>query len=473
MTTHASSIAVVPPDQPDRSTGSNLLLLSLFSSTLLSTNRLNKLLHLILSALVHPDNNLFGRAMLFLHNEKTGMLQGMLGVTQADATGLCVVGSDPANPLTGHWELDDDQMARQRQSDYCAAVRSMRIDLTEDGCLVVGQALQNRQLCHVEDVTCQNCKQCGFIKRFGISSFAAAPLVSRNRTLGVVIVDTPGTDIAITSERLHLLQLFASQAGMAIDNSQLYRNLEEAHAELRESRQRLVHSAHLAAIGEMAASISHELKTPLVTIGGFAARLGRMLPQATPHRQYLDTIISEAHRLERMLADILAYSRKPTICYSRCDLRSVVQECLNDYTTAFEERDIQLDVTLPPGYWEILGDAHQLKQIFINLLVNAQEAMPQGGSLTCALSETEQYDKSFAAVSIEDSGGGIPEEVLSKLLTPFFTTKHQGTGLGLPIVHRIIQNHGGSLRIANSDHGAIFTVYLPLAEYQEDTSMGL
>lgn len=450
-----------------------LSLLSLFSSTLLSTNRLNKLLHLILSAMVHPDACLFGRAMLFLHNEKTDVLQGMLGVTQADSLGLSVVGSDPDNPLTGHWDLDDGQMAHQWQSQYCVAVRSMRIDLHDAGCLVVARALQERQVCHVKDTECHHCKECGFIKRFGINSFAAAPLVSRNRILGVVIVDTPDHHGTITGEQLHLLQLFAGQAGMAIENSQLYRNLEEAHAELRENRQLLVHSAHLAAIGEMAASISHELKSPLITIGGFAARLSRTLPPATPNRQYLDTIINEAHRLERMLADILAYSRKPTICYSRCDLRGVIQECLDDYAGAFEDHGIQLQTSLPPGYWEVLGDAHQLKQIFINLLVNAQEAMRQGGILKITLTEAEQADKAFARVCVEDTGGGISEDALTKVFTPFFTTKHHGTGLGLPIVHRIVQNHGGTLHVANSTSGALFTVMLPLAEYREDFATGL
>lgn len=467
MTQRSSTVAEPALRQP-RTAGDDLLLLSLFSSTLLSTNRLNKLLHLILSSLVHPDNALFGRAMLFLHNEKTGVLQGMLGVDQVDAAGLQVVGSDPNNPLTGHWELDDGQMARQWQSDYCSAVRGMRIDL-HDGCRIVAQALHQRQVCHVPDAGCLTCSECRFVRRFTISSFAAAPLVSRNRTLGVVIVDNPGAGQPITSQCLHLLQLFASQAGMAIDNSQLYRNLEEAHAELRESRQRLVHSAHLAAIGEMAASISHELKTPLITIGGFAARLGKLLPKATPERQYLDTIISEAHRLERMLADILAYSRKPTICYNRCDLRAVLQECLDDYASSLAERGIELKASLPAGYWEVLGDAHQLKQVCINLVVNAQEAMRQGGSLLIRLDETEQADQVYARIVVEDSGGGIPEEDLGKVFTPFFTTKHHGTGLGLPIVSRIVQNHGGSLRVANGERGAVFTVLLPLAECQDDS----
>lgn len=440
-----------------------LSLLSLFSSTLLSTNRLNKLLHLLLASLVHPDTDLFQRAMLFLYNERTGVLQGMLGMTRAEADGLHVVNSDPFNPLTGHWDLDDAVMARQWQSHYCHAVRNMRIDLNE-GCRIVAQALHNRQVCHVQETRCLTCSDCGFIKRFSINAFAAAPLISRNRTLGVLIVDNHDSATSISDQQLHLLQLFAGQAGMAIENSQLYRNLEEAHSELRDSRQRLVHSAHLAAVGEMAASISHELKTPLITIGGFAARLGRMLPQDTPHRHYLDTIISESHRLERMLADILAYSRKPTICYTRCDLRDVVQECLDDYATAFEERGVKLQTDLAAGNWEVLGDPNQLKQIFINLLVNAQEAMRQGGALGVSSAFRQTGDKPFVTVTINDTGGGIPEDVLTKIFTPFFTTKRHGTGLGLAIVNRIVQNHGGTLQAVNQGDGAQFTIALPLAE---------
>lgn len=461
-----------PPETPAEHTRQHscagaLSLLSLFSSTLLSTNRLNKLLHLFLSALVHRDNGLFGRAMLFLYNEKTGVLQGMLGVEQAAADGVQVVGGDPANPLTGYWELDDEQIARQWQSEYCAAVRSLRIELSNGGCRVVSQALHDRQLTHVTDADCGSCAECGFIKRFDISAFAAAPLISRNRTLGVVIVDVPGADRVITSELLQLLQLFAGQAGMAIENSQLYRNLEEAHAELRESRQRLVHSAHLAAIGEMAASISHELKTPLVAIGGFAVRLRKQFAEGTAEQQYLDTIISEAHRLERMLADILAYARKPTICYNRCNLRAVLQECLDDYAGALLERGTELKASLPSGYWEVLGDAHQLKQICINLVINAQEAMHRGGTLIVSLDEFEQVGQAYARVVVEDTGGGIPKEDLGKVFAPFFTTKNHGTGLGLSIVYRIIQNHGGSLRAANSAKGAVFTVLLPLADCQD------
>ena len=441
----------------------DLSLLSVFSSTLLSTTRLNKLFHLALSALVYSENRLFSNAMLLLHNEKTGTLQGMLGVASTDADGLKISGIDPENPLTGHWEIDDASIERQWHSDYCSAVRKIRIDLSE-GCPLVAQAMARHGGCRIENADCLQCQECKFIRTLKIKSFATAPLLARDRTLGIVIVHNQDENSMITGEQLHILQLFASQAGMAIENSQLYKRLEETHNELRESRQRLLHSAHLAAVGEMAASISHELKTPLVTIGGFAARLGRSIPQDHPQRHYLDTIINESRRLERLLADILAYSRKPTICYSRCSIHCILKECIDDYAASFEEKGININTDMPENSWDILADPHQIKQIFINLFVNAQEAMRDGGTLGIRLFPVREDEKKLAAVEIADTGGGMPDEVLCKIYTPFFTTKRNGTGLGLPIVNRIIQNHGGRLKAANSEKGAVFTVLLPLAD---------
>lgn len=461
-----------PHRSPDHSLAVNadLSAFSLFSTTLLSTIRLNKLLHLILSALTNSQVNLFSRAMLFLNNEKTNTLQGMLGVTRAGAEALRVVDSNPENPLTGYWELDDDAMEMQRNSDFSKAVREIRIDLHE-GCQIVAQVVKERSICFTDDPSCLKCKDCGFVQRFGIKSFAAAPLATRNRMIGIIIVDNPAPEPAIKPSDTQLLQLFAHQAGMALENSQLYKDLEETHAELSDTRQRLVHAAHLAAIGEMAASISHELKTPLITIGGFAYRLSKLIEGEGPERHYLDTIIGEAQRLEKLLGDILTYSRKPTICYHLCDLREIMQQTLDDHATTLNDLNIRLDTALPAGNWPVLGDASQLKQVFINLIVNAQDAMHEdGGELTVTLEKRSGANGDVAVAMIQDTGGGIPMDVLARIFTPFFTTKRHGTGLGLAIVSRIVQNHCGKLEARNCENGAIFTVSIPLSDKQQSQS---
>ena len=288
----------------------------------------------------------------------------------------------------------------------------------------------------VEDVDCLNCDSCEFVTRFDIRSFAAVPLVTRNNLIGVIIVDNPFKNQPLHDEQLQVLQLFANQAGMALENTRLYRTLEEAHAELSDARQRLVHGA----------------------------RLGRMIAEDAPERHYLDTIISESHRLERLLGDVLAFSRKPTICYQPCNLAQVLDECLDDYALTLGEKQIRLIRQIGENALVILGDAGQLKQVCINLLVNAQESMPNGGTIRIGLSSgDEECGRRHGVITIADCGGGIPADLLDKIFTPFYTTKRHGTGLGLAIVNRIVQNHGGSLQVRNIEKGAEFRILLPLS----------
>ena len=438
---------------------SELTLLYQFSNTLLSTIHINKLSHLILTALTSHSAMLFERAMLFLRNEKSGVLQGMLGIEHTAGEQLQAVGDDP---LSCRWEISDDVIFRQRTADFCSRVRSTRIDIDID-CPVIKNVINDQKLCLIEDAGCHECQTCSFIKHLGAASFAAAPLIARGKSLGIIVVDNPQSGRPISRDNLHLLQLFANQAGMAMENSMLYNRIEDAHSNLRDARERLVHGQRLAAIGEMAANIAHELKNPLITIGGFASRLLKRLPEQSREHHYADTIVNEVSRLEKMLADILAFSRKPTICYSACDLEEIIHDCIGSCSTTLEDQHVILDLRIPGGHWPLVGDSHQLKQVFLNLILNSCEAMPNGGTLAITVERTEEHQK-YALVRVADTGGGIPTDILPQIFTPFFTTKRHGTGLGLAIVNRILLNHNGRIEASNTDSGALFTVTLPLVE---------
>jgi len=440
-----------------------LTLLYQFSNTMLSTIRLNKLTHLILTALTSDMLMLFDRALLFLTNEKSGVLQGMLGVTRDTADGLLIIGGEDA--LSSRWDISEEVIARQRASDFCSLVRATRIDMNKD-CPVVKRVIFEQSICLIEDAGCHQCSTCSFIKRLGAISFAAAPLVAEGKSLGIIVVDNPQSVTLITRDDLHFLKLFANQAGMAIENSMLYNRIEEAHSSLSEARERLVHGERLAAIGEMAANLVHELKNPLITIGGFAGRLLKGLPDDSREHNYADTIVKEVCRLEKMLADILAFSRKPTICYNNCDLGQILQDCFSSCATTLEDQDIRLSSNIDDNHWQLLGDAHQLKQVFLNLILNACEVMPDGGHIHVH-TETLPQDKSAVMIRVTDTGGGIPPDILSQIFNPFFTTKRHGTGLGLAIVNRILLNHNGRIEATNEGSGAAFTITLPLVETSE------
>jgi signal transduction histidine kinase len=439
---------------------SELTLLYQFSNTMLSTIRLNKLTHLILTAITTPSSNLFERSILFLRNEKSNVLQGMLGVTRQLSEGLQIVGDHDA--LGSRWDISDEIISQQRSAEFCLQVRLTRIDI-DDVCPLIHQIVSGRSLCHSDDTICQKCPTCHFIRSLCGGPFAAAPLVARETTIGMIVVDNPDSSRKISSDNMHFLQLFANQAGMAIENSMLYNRIEDANLNLQDARDRLLHGERLAAIGEMAANLVHELKNPLVTIGGFAGRLLKYLPVETREHQYADTIVSEVCRLEKMLAEILAFSRKPTICYSACDLGEIIQNCLASCTTAFEDQNIKISFSSGSRPWTVSGDAHQLKQVFLNLILNSCDAMPEGGQLILTLEKTSLDIQSVIA-TIEDTGGGISKEILPQIFKPFFTTKHQGTGLGLAIANRIILNHFGSIEAHNTGQGAVFTISLPLVE---------
>jgi signal transduction histidine kinase len=441
---------------------SELTLLYQFSNTMLSTIRLNKLTHLILTAITTPSSNLFERAILFMRSEKSGVMQGMLGVTRNLSEGLQIVGGH--DPLGSRWDISDEIIMRQRSAEFCLQVRRTRIEIN-GACPLIHQIVTERGVSHSDDILCQECPTCGFIRILCGGQFAAVPLAARETIIGMIIVDNPDSALKISCDNLHFLQLFANQAGMAIENSMLYNRIEEAHASLRDARERLLHGEHLAAIGEMAANLAHELKNPLITIGGFAGRILKSLPAATREHQYADTIVSEVGRLEKMLAEILAFSRKPTICFSPCDLGDIIQDCLSSCSTTVEDRNIRISFSNASSPLIVSGDAYQLKQVFLNLILNACDAMPNGGELALIL-EKPAGGKTVIA-TVEDTGGGIPKEMLPQIFNPFFTTKHHGTGLGLAIANRIILNHFGSIEVRNSGQGAVFAIALPLAEYIE------
>ncbi len=441
-----------------------LSLLYLLSNTMLSTIQLNKLIHLILTALTSGDNPFFDRAMLFLLNERARVMQGMLGVTRETSQGLISGAAEVGGILSGRWDLTEEDMIRQRDSEFCCRVRGSRLELDSKE-NVSSRSVLEKRLIFVPDVAKEQKVDKNIIREFGIKSFATAPLLAKEQVVGVVIVDNFLSERPISEDDLRFLQLFTNQAGMAIENSMLYNRIEDANRSLREAQERLIQGERLATIGEMAAGIAHELKNPLVSIGGFARRLKNKLSSDSTEREYADTIVQEVRRLEKMLTDILSFSKRTTICYSQCNINDIVEDALAIVAPTFEESRITVTKNFLSGAYTFLGDCQQLKQVFLNLFWNSQEAMKNGGHLEITISPTRYNGGNAVSVKVSDSGGGIQAEVLHNIFNPFYTTKETGTGLGLPISSRIVTNHGGKILVNNQiGVGAEFNVILPLAD---------
>jgi signal transduction histidine kinase len=281
--------------------------------------------------------------------------------------------------------------------------------------------------------------------------------------LGLITLREERTDSAFDADDFDVLRQLAIAAARVIESSQAYERVKERD--------------RLAALGEMAAGLAHEIRNPLGAIKGAAQLLitsdGSIRPiaagNASETAEMLHIIVEEANRLNNVVTRFLDYARAERPgreSEDKVDLNSVVrrtEQLLKQDLKAIELR-VRIDEQLPP----VAGDAESLLQVFLNLGQNALQAMPDGGTLEILTTRRRRsrlgYGQ-FCEVRFRDTGIGIPRDRLKKLFIPFYTTKQKGTGLGLAISHRIIHQHGGTIEVRSTiGQGSTFSVFLPAAE---------
>jgi signal transduction histidine kinase len=241
-------------------------------------------------------------------------------------------------------------------------------------------------------------------------------------------------------------------------NKILSREVELKTEELLESQERLVRSQSFAAVGEAAAYVSHEIKNPLMVIGGLARQVERTIEDGVAIRQKLQIIQSEVQRLENFLGDLRDFTRPPVPSKQEVDLNEIIKEVDVLMQEQAQSQGVMLQERLDPHLPILQADPNQMKQVLLNLVKNALEAVDSGGRVTLS-SGTEDRQVWFA---VEDNGGGMPPEVLEKIFNPFFTTKEKGTGLGLAVIHKIVADHHGEVSVNSTpDRGTTIRVNLP------------
>jgi signal transduction histidine kinase len=438
----------------------DLSLLYRITQLLHSTLATNELFHLILSLLVTPDGGGFHRAMLFMVNQRGGTLQGMLGVTRESASWLLPEGLPPVNSAS--LRIPPEVQLAQREAHFSREVMQQRLAIdSSDSCLAIVAREQKPLLINKSLET--DLPHTPLSLKFHTGDHACVPLISRGRTLCVLAVDNADSEELIDAEHLRFLEMFAGQAGIALDNAQLLQHVETTHRNLREAQEQLLQKEKLATIGEMSASIAHELKNPLVSVGGFARRLVKSLGPHHPDQQIAQIIQQETERLEKMLDDILSFSRQRLLCIHEYRLETVLEKVLLLAEEKIQQAGINLILELPEQLPEMQGDAEQIEQVLINLITNASQAMREGGGeLRIRCQHSWLRGEAALRVEISDTGGGIPPKLMRNIFNPFFTTKEEGTGLGLPISHRIIEHHQGEIEVINTADGACFSIILPV-----------
>lgn len=249
----------------------------------------------------------------------------------------------------------------------------------------------------------------------------------------------------------------------------------------------IVQSGKCKAIEEHTAEVAHELRQPLAIVGGFARRMARQFdstepPDAERQKQYTRIIVHEIQRLEKILDRLIDFTKREDVWLQRVNPNDLIEYILGITEGRMNEKGIALSVNLGPEIGDIPLDPGRFQQLVLNLVSNAIEASPVGGVIELetgvsipsdkALKTGELESVGFFEMKIRNNGQTIPPEALQKVFNPFFTTKAQGTGLGLTVTKKIVEDHTGSISVKSDESGTVFTIWLPLHQAQRRNAFG-
>ncbi|WP_224368156.1 GAF domain-containing sensor histidine kinase [Hyalangium versicolor] len=320
------------------------------------------------------------------------------------------------------------------------------------------KALHTRMPVVVEDAT-QTKILHPIAHKVGLTAALILPLVVRERAMGVAIIIETGGPRRFTDSEVERASAITNQLALALEQARLIEDLKKSYAELARTQEQLVQRERLAALGELAAVMAHEVRNPLGAIFNSVSYIRRLIGTANPALPLVEIVAEEADRLNRIVDDLLHFARPPSPSPSPVPLgrllEDTVRAALADATGKVEVVwDVEAEVP-------VLVDERMIRQAFLNLTLNAVQAMPQGGKLHVRV-RREQGSRPEVQVELTDTGTGIQPDLRSRIFEPFFTTKAKGTGLGLAIVKRIVESHSGRVTLESEPgHGTTFRLFLP------------
>jgi PAS domain S-box-containing protein len=556
-----------------------LLRLSFINSVIRSTLDLDKLIRMVLTVITMGDGLGFNRAVLFLADEHELNFKGVMGVGPANATEAEQIWHDISQERKTLGELISDiEKGSLRTDSYLDRITQGMVLPLDEGC-VLFKSVTEKKLFNIRDAKSDPGVNPILIQALGTESFGVVPLITRDRAIGVVLVDNLFTGKPIKDEDLEFLMGFTSHIASAIENAKLFESVSLAESELKnifesisdmvyftdrectikhinqavvrrigkpESeiigqkcyrifhgmhevwdecphskvletgepcieevydphlsstflisnspinnlsgdfsgtvhiarditelhslRERVISSERMAALGELAARVAHEIRNPLISVGGFARRLEKRLTGDT--HQYAKIIVEEVTRLEHILKEILGFVRGGQGPRNALDINDIISEIVNFISLEIQERGNRITTEMSESSIIVNINPDRIKEAILNIIKNANKATDHG-----VISIKTRIEDKEAVIEISDTGCGISPGDRKNIFNPFFTTNIEGTGLGLAVTHKIIEEHNGRINVESlcenlkeSDDGRIsgttFRIYLPL----EDTN---
>ena len=294
-------------------------------------------------------------------------------------------------------------------------------------------------------------------------SAICVPLLLRNRPIGALQVINKKSGEPFFRSDLEILFAIAQHVSIAMENASLYRRLEESFAvttqELRITQEKLIRTERLACMSNLVQGVAHEIRNPITTIGGFARRIKKELGDNRKLEKYVDIILDETARLENIVKRVQDFTETQSYSPSPTSIEPLVEEVLNASMPQANQLGVRIVKEMAPDLPQVRLDSSQLSVALANLVENALEAMPQGGTLNL---KVLREDRSLV-ITIKDTGCGIPKDQLTAIYDPFVTSKSKGAGLGLTLVNQVVSNHHGDIRITSQvQKGTVVTIRLPL-----------
>jgi len=347
-------------------------------------------------------------------------------------------------------------------------IQTRRLEFGEG---IAGWVIQNGKPMIVEDVQ----KESRFSDRFDrdtgfrTRSLICVPLTIREETIGALQVINKRNGGPFADEDLELLTALAQQIAVALDNAKLYQRLEEnfrlTAEELKITQQKLIRSERLAAMANLVKGVAHEVRNPIMSIGGFAARMKTGLEKNHQFHKYLDIILKETSRLEKVVRDVKELAEMHTAYLQPANMNNLLSKVIEDFSPALSRKSIHVEADIQEDLPTIILDRAQILRALKNIIQNSIEAMPKGGTIKLKARPVD----SRIRIVVEDSGVGIDEDKLDSIHDPFVTSKTTGAGLGLTMVYQITMNHHGEIDIkSRGSRGTIVTLDLPL-NFQSET----
>jgi len=444
-----------------------LSLLNQVSEALYGANlNLDQVLQAVLICITAGQGLRFNRAFLMLVDEASLSLRGEIAIGPSNADEASRIWMDLADQASDLFEMMTSYDRSIKQTDVAVneIVRNMVVPLDQEKNVLV-QAMRHRHALRVS--ADQEGPGLEALRGWlGCAEFAIAPLTTRSGPVGIIVADNAINRREIADLDLEFLQLFANQSAGAIENTQLYQELEKrlidlrkAHQQQKEDQATLLRMERLSVMGETSAIVAHELRNPLVAIGGFARTLTRNLEEDDPNRQFASIISDEVGRMERIIHDLLDFIRPRKSLRKTVVIDELIRDTVASFAGEIEDQNRELTYDLKAGELALSCHPGEIRQVLQNFLMNGLQATGPGGQLEVGSEILEGGVK----IIVSDNGPGFAEDTADKLFAPFFSTKTTGSGLGLTICAQIIKSHGGVIGAGNrAQGGAEFHIILPL-----------